>query len=60
MLKEGQDFVTVKLDANTSSRGGDQLETVLENGELRREQSLDEIRAIAASYDTYETKAARS
>ncbi len=60
VLKEGQEFVTVKVDANASSREGDQLETVLENGELRREQSLDEIRAIAASYDTYETKVARS
>jgi nicotinamide phosphoribosyltransferase len=60
VLKEGQEFVTVKVDANASSREGDQLETVLENGELRREQSLDEIRAIAASYDTYETKVVRS
>ena len=34
----------------------DQLETVLENGVLRRDQTLDEIRAIASSYDAYEKK----
>jgi nicotinamide phosphoribosyltransferase len=57
LLKEGQEFVTVKVDGN-SPRGEDQLETVLENGVLRRDQTLEEIRAIAASYDVYEKKAA--
>jgi hypothetical protein len=34
----------------------DQLDSVLENGVLHREQTLEEIRAIAATYDTYENK----
>ena len=60
VLKEGQEFVTVKVDEAASDRVGDQLETVLENGLLRREQTLEEIRGIAASYDTYEQKVALS
>ena len=38
------------------SERADQLETVLEDGVLRREQTLDEIRAIATSFDAYEKK----
>jgi nicotinamide phosphoribosyltransferase len=56
LLKEGQEFVTVKIDDAIAAHGDDQLETVLENGSLRREQTLEEIRAIAASYDTYMKK----
>jgi len=56
LLKDGNQFVTVKQEAGGSLEG-DQLETVLENGILRREQTLDEIRAIATSYDAYENKA---
>jgi len=56
LLKQGQEFVTVKQQADGSIEGTDQLETVLENGALRREQTLDEIREIAASYDTYQNK----
>ncbi len=55
LLKDGKQFVTVKQEAGGSLEG-DQLETVLENGFLRREQTLDEIRAIATSYDAYENK----
>jgi nicotinamide phosphoribosyltransferase len=58
LLKEGQEFVTVKLDGATPPSGADQLETVLENGVLRRDQTLDEIRTIAASYDAYQKKVA--
>jgi nicotinamide phosphoribosyltransferase len=53
LLKDGTQFVTVRQEAGGSLEG-DQLETVLENGILRREQTLDEIRAIATSYDAYE------
>jgi nicotinamide phosphoribosyltransferase len=53
LLKDGSQFVTVRQEAGGSLEG-DQLETVLENGILRREQTLDEIRAIATSYDAYE------
>jgi hypothetical protein len=36
--------------------GEDQLEIVLEDGILRREQTLGEIRGIAASYDNFSSK----
>jgi nicotinamide phosphoribosyltransferase len=56
LLKDGNEFVTVKQETGGSLEG-DQLETVMEDGVLRREQTLEEIRAIASSYDTYEKKA---
>jgi nicotinamide phosphoribosyltransferase len=56
LLKEGQEFVTIKVDGAIPAHEGDQLETVLENGVLRRDQTLQEIRTIAASYDNYEKK----
>ena len=56
LVKEGQEFVTLKVDG-ASTRVDDQLETVLENGALRRDQTLEEIRVTAASFDTYEKKA---
>ena len=59
LLKQGSEFVTVKQEAGRSIEGADQLETVLENGVLRRDQTLDEIRAIAASYDSYEKKSVK-
>jgi nicotinamide phosphoribosyltransferase len=57
LLKQGNEFVTVKQQDARSIEGTDQLETVLENGVLRRDQTLQEIRAIAANYDNYEKKA---
>ena len=57
LLKEGLEFVTVKRETGGSLEG-DQLEVVLEDGMLRREQTLDEIRAIAASYDTFDKNVA--
>jgi nicotinamide phosphoribosyltransferase len=56
LLKEGNEFVTVTQEAGVSAGAADQLEIVLENGVLRREQTLEQIRAIASSYDTYEQK----
>src|SRR5260370_7237054 len=53
VLKEGQEFVTVKVDANASSREGDPLETVLENGELRRHQPPIQTPPIPANHLTY-------
>ena len=58
-MKDGDEFITVKQEAGKATEGTDQLETVLDNGVLRRDQTLDEIRAIAASYDTYEKKSAK-
>ena len=57
--KVGQEFVTEKIDPVHPSNTGDQLEVVMENGVLRREQTLDEIRGIASSFDTYQTDPAR-
>jgi nicotinamide phosphoribosyltransferase len=56
LLKDGGEFVTVKQSPGEPVSGADQLETVLENGILRREQTLEEIRAIATSYDNFEKK----
>ena len=58
LLKEGADFVTITQKPGEPVDGADQLETVMENGILRREQTLDQIRAIATSYDNYEKKPA--
>jgi nicotinamide phosphoribosyltransferase len=57
VLKEGQEFVTLKVDGVAPTRIDDQLETVLENGVLLRDQTLEEIRVTAASFDTYDKKA---
>ena len=54
--RAGDEFVTERLGSEMRVSSDDQLEVVLENGELRREQKLDEIRTIAASYDSFETK----
>jgi nicotinamide phosphoribosyltransferase len=59
LLKQGQEFITVKQQAGGSIEGADQLETVLENGVLRRDQTLGEIRGIAASHDSYEKKSVK-
>src|SRR5947209_543602 len=49
--KVGREFVTEKIDSAHPNTAGDQLELVMENGMLRREQTLDKIRGIASSYD---------
>jgi len=54
LLKEGNEFITVKRESGQAIEGADQLEVVLEDGVLRREQTLDEIRAIASSFDAYD------
>ena len=58
LLKEGSEFVTVKREEGRAIEGTDQLELVLEDGVLHRDQTLEEIRAIASSFDTYEKKPA--
>jgi nicotinamide phosphoribosyltransferase len=55
LLKDGQDFVTI-ANSGESGRNGDQLETVLEDGVLRRDQTLEEIRKIATSFDNFSKK----
>ena len=53
LLKEGSEFVTITQNSGQHVSGADQLETVLENGVLHREQTLEEIREIAAGFDDY-------
>jgi nicotinamide phosphoribosyltransferase len=55
LLKDGGEFVTV-TNSGQAIAGEDQLEIVLEDGILRREQTLEEIREIAASYDNFSSK----
>jgi hypothetical protein len=57
LLKRGSEFVTVKQEPGRAIEGTDQLELVLEDGVVRRDQTLDEIRGIASSFDSYEKKA---
>jgi nicotinamide phosphoribosyltransferase len=57
VLKEGREFVTEKIDENGKSPAGDELELVLENGVIRREQSVEEIREIVNGYDEYDGNA---
>ena len=56
LLKDGREFHTITYEEAGTDRGGDQLETVLEDGKLLRDQNLEDIRAIAASYDIYDKK----
>ncbi|MBV8515147.1 MAG: nicotinate phosphoribosyltransferase, partial [Acidobacteria bacterium] len=55
LLKNGQEFETI-AKSGTGDRADDQLEVVLEDGVLRRDQTLDEIRKITASYDNFSKK----
>jgi nicotinamide phosphoribosyltransferase len=55
LLKDGGEFFTV-TNSGQAIAGEDQLEIVLEDGILRREQTLEEIREIAASYDNFSSK----
>ena len=55
LLKHGQEFETITNSGN-SVRNDDQLELVLEDGVLKRDQKLDDIRKIAASYDNFSRK----
>jgi nicotinamide phosphoribosyltransferase len=56
LLKEDNEFTTVKREDGRAIEGEDHLELVLEDGVLHREQTLDEIRAIASRFDSYEKK----
>ncbi len=55
VLKHGQEFETI-ANGGQSDHKGDQLEVVLEDGVLKRDQTLEEIRGIAASYDNFSKK----
>ena len=56
LLREGTEFVTARREESRVLEGTDQLELVLEDGVLRREQSLDEIRVIVTRFDDYDKK----
>ena len=55
LLKDGGEFVTI-VNSGEPDRRDDQLEVVLEDGVLRRDQTLKEIRGIAASFDNFSKK----
>jgi nicotinamide phosphoribosyltransferase len=55
VLKHGQEFETI-TNGGKSHPKEDQLEVVLEDGVLKRDQTLEEIRKIAASYDNFSKK----
>jgi nicotinamide phosphoribosyltransferase len=51
-------FVTMAYDLNDTiyyphSQPGDMLETVFENGEVKKEYNLNDIRQLLSSYDTF-------
>jgi len=58
VLRQGNEFVTMKREEGRAIEGTDQLELVLEDGVLHRYQTLEEIRAIASGFNTYEKKPA--
>jgi nicotinamide phosphoribosyltransferase len=58
LIQNGRNFTTVEVAdgpplPESPAAGSNALETVLEDGKLMREQSLAEVRAIAASFDAY-------
>jgi nicotinamide phosphoribosyltransferase len=59
LIQHGKEFATVEVVEGEAlpespASGSNALETVLEDGVVLRDQSLEEIRAIAAGYDTYQ------
>lgn len=58
LIHNGKDFATVEVIEGewlpaSPALGSNALETVLEDGVLLRDQSLADVRAIAAGYDVY-------
>src|SRR5262249_39537677 len=57
LVQNGREFATVEvLDGESWAdlrAGSNALDTVLEDGKLLREQTLAEVRAIAAGYETF-------
>jgi len=53
LIQSGKEFATVEVMNGDPAVPGNALETILEDGTLMRDQTLAEVRAIAASYDAY-------
>src|SRR5260370_1014986 len=53
LIHNGKDFSTIEIVGGAPVPPNNALETILEDGKLRRDQTLAEVRAIASSYDTY-------
>ena len=53
LIQNEKDFATVEVVDGAPIPSNNVLETILEDGKLLRDQTLAEVRAIAASYDTY-------
>jgi nicotinamide phosphoribosyltransferase len=59
LVHNGKEFVTVEVDNHApnpdiSAAGTNVLETILEDGKLLRDMTLQQVRDIAATYDTYQ------
>ena len=58
LVQFGKEFATVEVDndapnPDNSRLGTNALETILEDGKILRDMTLQEVRDIAAKYDTY-------
>ena len=58
LIHNGKDFATVEVDNDSpnpdkSAQGANALETILEDGKLLRDMTLQEVRDIAVKYDAY-------
>jgi nicotinamide phosphoribosyltransferase len=58
LVHNGKEFVTVEVlndspNPDHSTAGLNALETILEDGKVMREMTLQEVRDIAVKYDTY-------
>jgi nicotinamide phosphoribosyltransferase len=58
LIRSGKDFFTVEVDndspnPDSSTLGVNALETILEDGKILRDMTLQEVRDIAVKYDTY-------
>jgi nicotinamide phosphoribosyltransferase len=58
LIQNGKEFATVEVandspNPDSSSLGTNALETILEDGKILRDMTLQEVRDIAVKYDTY-------
>jgi nicotinamide phosphoribosyltransferase len=58
LIHNGKDFATVEVlndspNPDSSALGSNALETILEDGKVLRDMTLQEVRDIAVKYDTY-------
>jgi nicotinamide phosphoribosyltransferase len=62
LIHNGKEFATVEVlndspNPDSSALGTNALETILEDGKILRDMTLQEVRDIAVKYDTYNAAA---